>query len=72
MAKEKKSSRKEPRMETSPSLQSHPTWEELYASGKSLRDKCPREAHATWQESDNRPEPLALMEESNKAACRML
>lgn len=34
--------------------------------GKSLRDKCPREAHSAWQPPDNRPEPMALMEESNK------
>jgi uncharacterized protein (DUF2252 family) len=53
-------------IETSPSLQSHPTHEELYAMGKSLRDKCPRQSHATWQAPDNRPDPIALMEESNK------
>jgi uncharacterized protein (DUF2252 family) len=34
--------------------------------GKSLRDQCPRESHATWQAPDNRPSPIALMEESNK------
>ena len=45
MGKDKKSSKKQAPIETSPSLQSHPTREELYAMGKSLRDKCPR--HAT-------------------------
>ncbi len=34
--------------------------------GKSLRDKCPRQDHAVWQAPDNRPDPLALMEESNQ------
>jgi uncharacterized protein (DUF2252 family) len=34
--------------------------------GKSLRDKCLRESHAGWQPATDRPDPLALMEESNK------
>lgn len=51
---------------TSPSLMSHPTLAELYAIGKSLRDKCPRESHAAWKPSADRSSPLALMEESNK------
>jgi len=34
--------------------------------GKSLRDKCPRHDHAVWQAPDNRPDPLALIEESDK------
>lgn len=66
MGKAKKSSRKQTPIETSPSLQSHPTHEELYALGKSLRDKCPRQDHAAWQAPDMRPDPLALIEESNK------
>jgi uncharacterized protein (DUF2252 family) len=66
MPKDKKSSQKQPAIETSPSLKSHPTLEELYAMGKSLRDKCPRESHAVWQPPDDRPDPLVLMEESNK------
>ncbi|MFO0896495.1 MAG: DUF2252 domain-containing protein [Pirellulales bacterium] len=53
-------------VETSPSLQSHPTREELYALGKSLREKCPRHEHAVWQAPGNRPDPVLLMEESNK------
>jgi len=69
MSKQKKSDKKSDQgqhIETSPSLKSHPTLDELYAMGKSLREKCPRESHATWQPPDNRPDPLALMEESNK------
>src|SRR4249919_2728489 len=69
MSKHQKSSKKsEPQtsIETSPFLRTHPTLDELYAMGKSLRDKCPREAHAAWQPDKDRPDPLALMEESNK------
>ncbi len=53
-------------VETSPSLQSHPTRDELHALGKSLRGTCPRQSHATWQPAPNRPDPIALMEESDK------
>jgi len=66
MGKVKKSSKKQTPLETSPSLHSHPTPEELYAMGKGLRDKCPRHDHAVWQAPDNRPDPLALIEESDK------
>lgn len=66
MGKLKKSFKKQAVLETSPSLQVHPTRDELYAMGKSLRDKCPREAHAAWKPAVDRPDPLALMEESNK------
>lgn len=66
MGKEKKSSKKQSPIETSASLQTHPTRDELYAIGKSLRDKCPRQDHAVWQASDKRPDPLVLIEESNQ------
>ena len=66
MSKSDESSGEELPLETSPSLKSHPTKEELYAFGKSLRDKCPRQSHAAWQPLANRPDPLALLEESNK------
>ncbi|MFN0051407.1 MAG: DUF2252 domain-containing protein [Planctomycetales bacterium] len=66
MGKGKRSSKKQAAIETSPSLQSHPTREELYAMGKSLRDQCPRRGHAMWTAPANRPDPLALIEESNK------
>jgi hypothetical protein len=51
---------------TSPSFQSHPSLAELYAQGKSLRDKCSHASHAAWKPAANRPDPLALLEESNK------
>jgi uncharacterized protein (DUF2252 family) len=66
MAHALKSAKKQHTVETSSSFQFHPTREELYDMGKSLRDKCPRQAHAHWQMADDRPDPLALMEESNK------
>jgi uncharacterized protein (DUF2252 family) len=69
MGKGKKSSKQsedQQPIETSQSLKSHPTLEELYAMGKSLRDKCLRESHAAWKPAADRPDPIALMEESNK------
>jgi uncharacterized protein (DUF2252 family) len=34
--------------------------------GKSLRDKCPRTAHAAWKPPSDRPDPLELLVESGK------
>ncbi|MEI8382193.1 MAG: DUF2252 domain-containing protein [Planctomycetota bacterium] len=53
-------------LETSQSLKSHPTREELYALGKSLRQKTPRETHAAWHVPHHRCDPITLMEESNQ------
>jgi uncharacterized protein (DUF2252 family) len=39
---------------------------ELYEMGKKLREKCPRESHAIWRRPHSRPNPLHLLEESNK------
>ena len=39
---------------------------ELYAQGKRLRETCPRESHADWKPVADRPDPLRLLEESNK------
>lgn len=61
-----KTAKKQPPIETSPSLQAHPTRDELYAMGKSLRDQCLRESHAVWQPAADRPDPIALMEASNQ------
>ncbi len=66
MAKRQKSSKTQSPIETSPSLQTHPTLDELYAMGKSLREKCPRQDHAVWQPPANRPDPLELIEQSNQ------
>ncbi len=66
MVNDKRPSKEQKPIETSPSLHSHPTREELKAIGKSLRDKCPREAHAVWQSPHERPNPVTLLEESNQ------
>ena len=66
MAKSRKESKSTPPIETSNSLQSHPTKSELYALGKSLRDKCPRQDHAIWRPADDRPDPVKLMLRSNE------
>jgi uncharacterized protein (DUF2252 family) len=39
---------------------------DLYAMGKKLRDKCPRKSHAVWRAGEKRPDPLHLLELSNK------
>lgn len=66
MPKERKFSKKEVSLETSPSLKSHPTREELLAMGKNLRDQCSRQSHREWNPADQRANPLALMEETNQ------
>jgi len=66
MKTKEKSSAKLASVKTSASLKQHPTMDEKHALGKSLRDKCSHESHATWQPNKDRPDPLALMEESNK------
>src|SRR5262249_17486384 len=43
-----------------------PSWKERYQKGKDLRDKCPRQDHAVWKASADRPDPVALLEESSK------
>lgn len=65
MGQGKKAKKKHP-VETSPSLQSHPTRAELLAFGKSLREKCPRQSHAVWKVPHDRSEPLALIEGANQ------
>jgi len=66
MQKVKNPPRKQAPIESSPAFRSHPTHDELRALGKSLREKCPRNAHAVWKAPNDRPDPLALMEEANK------
>lgn len=45
---------------------SRPSQAELYAMGKRLRDTCPRGSHAVWKAGSDRPDPLRLLEESNR------
>ncbi|MCI4326085.1 MAG: DUF2252 domain-containing protein [Thermoplasmata archaeon] len=37
-----------------------------YAAGKALRRKVPRPAQATWQTPSDRPDPIELLEDSNR------
>jgi uncharacterized protein (DUF2252 family) len=39
---------------------------ERCAEGKSLRDACPREAHAIWKAPASRPDPVSLVLEADK------
>jgi uncharacterized protein (DUF2252 family) len=39
---------------------------ERYAFGKTLRKKIPRELHATWNPPSTRPDPVRLVQESDK------
>lgn len=66
MSKVQKRAKKNAPIESSPKFKSHPTRDEIYAMGKSLRDKCPRESHAAWQPPENRVDPLTLMEQANE------
>jgi uncharacterized protein (DUF2252 family) len=66
MGKKRKDTDEDTLLETSPSLKAHPTLDELYAMGKSLRDKCPRQSHGIWQPAENRLDPLSMVHESDK------
>jgi uncharacterized protein (DUF2252 family) len=52
-------------LKSGPAFQTHLSHAELLAMGKTLRDKCPRTAHAVWQPSSNRPDPLELLVRSS-------
>src|SRR3981189_1258964 len=41
-------------------------WQKRHADGKDLRGTVPREPHAAWLPSKDRPEPLKLIAENNK------
>lgn len=43
-----------------------PLRDDLYAAGKRLRDKCPRQSHAIWHPPPDRVDPVSLMEESSR------
>jgi uncharacterized protein (DUF2252 family) len=53
-------------LKDSPAFQTHSTRAELAAMGKTLRDKCPRAAHAVWHPPPNRQDPVELLVESSK------
>ncbi|MGA7840436.1 MAG: hypothetical protein WCA34_05935, partial [Candidatus Acidiferrales bacterium] len=43
-----------------------PTVAERMAAGKALRDRVPRTAHAKWTPAADRPDPVALLKESDR------
>ena len=42
------------------------TLAERYAAGRALRSKAPRTSHAEWAAAPDRPDPISLLEESNR------
>jgi len=42
------------------------TFKERYAAGKSLRETCPRNAHAIWKPAKDRPNPVQMVLEAEK------
>src|SRR6266436_1911833 len=70
--KASKSSEPHPAAVTGPAQGMHPSRDELYAMGKSLRDKCPRASHAAWRPAADRPDPIVLLEASNKGRIQQL
>jgi uncharacterized protein (DUF2252 family) len=55
-----------PSPETVPPAPPRPTLEERLADGKARRTQVPRSAHAAWQPPSDRPDPVALLEESSR------
>jgi uncharacterized protein (DUF2252 family) len=45
---------------------------ERYAAGKALRSKAPRSSHAEWAPDPERPDPISILEESNKTRLEQL
>jgi Uncharacterized protein conserved in bacteria (DUF2252) len=43
-----------------------PLSKDLYATGKRLRDKCPRQSHAVWRPPHDRVDPVSLTKESSR------
>jgi len=45
---------------------------ERYAAGKALRSNAPRSSHGEWVPDPERPDPISLLEESNKTRLEQL
>ena len=45
---------------------------ERYAAGKALRSKAPRSSHGPWVPDPERPDPISILEESNKTRLQNL
>ena len=48
-----------------PTKIAHPSVEERRARGKAARETTPPSSHAGWKPADDRPDPVALLEEQN-------
>lgn len=57
---------------SSNSYSARPSRDERRALGKSLRDQCPRSSHSNWNPSADRPDPIALIEDSNQGRMQQL
>src|SRR5256714_13925731 len=42
------------------------TQAERFAAGKAIRQKAPRSSHGEWTPDPERPDPLSILEESNR------
>ena len=51
---------------SSEGISTYPTRAERYAAGKALRVKTPRTSHGEWAAASDRPDPISLLEESNR------
>ena len=67
----KSGSRRRPAHSTQ-AFPSRPSLSELYAMGKRLRDKVPRQSHADWKPLTNRPDPVALVKASDNGRISQL
>ena len=47
-------------------LAPRPSRSELIERGEAMRKQCPRRSHAVWTTPRDRPDPLGLIEESNR------
>jgi len=51
---------------SSEGITTNSTRAERYAAGKALRTKTPRTSHGEWASASDRPDPISLLEESNR------
>ncbi len=57
---------------SSEGITTNSTQAERYAAGKALRSKAPRTSHAEWAAASDRPDPISLLEESNRTRVQEL
>jgi hypothetical protein len=56
----------------SPAVVRQRSREQLYTEGKTIRDTCPRVSHADWKPPPDRPDPIEILEASNKGRLQEL